>query len=62
LVQASDGRVRRRALFGDVSPEAPSDADESSGDEGGGGLAADTADGAAQSDSDAKSDEGARES
>lgn len=64
MVQASDRRIRRRALFGDVSPEAPLDADESSGDEGGGGggdLPADTANGAAQSDSDSESDEGDHE-
>lgn len=61
--QAADGRVRRRAVFGDVALEAPSDSGESSdAEESQDAAAAFGGGGGANVDSDADSDEGARSS
>lgn len=63
-VTAADGRVRRRALFGDVQPSAPSgsdDDDDSDADGGGGGALGNGiggANGAEDSDSDGQSASG----
>lgn len=61
--QAADGRVRRRAVFGDVALEAPSDSGESSdAEESQDAAAAFGGGGGANVNSDADSDEGARSS